>query len=241
MEKEFKISTSNAKSIYGVLRGPLKSPLVVFVHGLTGDKNEHQFFNGARFLQRHGLSSFRFNLYGWQKDARKLHHCTLKTHAFDLDRVISYFRGKGIKKVFVVGHSYGGKTILMSQRKDFDVAVLWDPSYGSSAISSSAHYIKSLNGFLELDETPYGYLLGKGMVREAKQSQVEGRIQDLRVPVKIIAAGKGFLVRGSKWYYRAANKPKSLAIIPNATHCFDEYGAEEKLFKETLDWFQKVK
>lgn len=241
MEREIKIPISSTKLLYGVLRGPLRSPLVIFVHGLTGDKNEHQFFNGARFLQRHGFSSFRFNLYGWQKNTRKMHQCTLKTHAFDLDRVISYFRGKGIKNVFVVGHSYGGKTILMSKKKDFDAAVLWDPSYGSSAISSGVHYIKSLNGFLELDETPYGYLLGKEMVREAKRSLVEGRIRDLRVPVKIIAAGKGILVRGSKWYYRAANKPKSLVIIQNATHCFDEEGAEEKLFEETLDWFQKFK
>ncbi|NBD73887.1 alpha/beta hydrolase, partial [Patescibacteria group bacterium] len=32
---------------------------------------------------------------------------------------------------------------------------------------------------------------------------------------------------------------KSLTIIKGATHCFDEEGKEEEVFKETLAWVQE--
>lgn len=239
MEKELKIKTPDNKYIYGTLRGSLRKPLVVFVHGLTGDRNEHIFFNGARHFQKHGFSSFRFNLYDWQKDARKLHECTLATHAKDFVQVIDFLRKKGAKKIFVAGHSYGGKTILLSVDKDFDGVVLWDPSFGSSAISRELASVKAPAGFVELNETAYGYFLGKEMVSEARKLRTEREIRNLHVPVKIIAAEKGILVRGSKWYFKHANRPKALKIIKGATHCFDEDGTEEKLFNETVGWFKK--
>ena len=52
MEEEIKIPLKNKKYIYGILRGSLKNSLIIFVHGFTGHKNEHQFFNGARFLKK---------------------------------------------------------------------------------------------------------------------------------------------------------------------------------------------
>ena len=52
MEEEIKIPLEDKKYLYGILRGHLNKPLVVFVHGFTGYKNEHQFFNAARFFER---------------------------------------------------------------------------------------------------------------------------------------------------------------------------------------------
>src|SRR3989344_1297461 len=123
MEKEIKIKTSDGKYIYGVLRLPnsgtllRERPLIIFVHGLTGHKNEHIFFNSARFFANRDWPSFRFDLYGDEKYSRHLQNCTLDTHAKDLDQVIDYFKNRGVKKVFVVGHSYGGLTILKSKKK----------------------------------------------------------------------------------------------------------------------------
>ncbi len=242
MEKQIKISIDKKKKVYGFLRGNLFDTLVMFVHGLTGDMNEHQFFNGARFFEKKEFSSFRFNLYSWQKDARKLHECTLTTHAFDLDLVIKYFRKKGVKKIFVAGHSYGGKTILMSDKKNFNAVVLWDPShnlYPAFSDPSSLVYVKNLKGYIESNDTSYGFLIGEKMVKEEKSYPWKEKIKEIKVPIKIICAEKGVLVRGCKLYYKFANKPKSLVIIKGANHCFDEEGAEKKLFQETVDWFDK--
>lgn len=236
MEKELKIKTSDKKQIYGILRGSLHKPLVVFVHGLTGNMNEHQFFNGARYFEKKGFSSFRFDLYSWQKDARKLHNCTLQTHADDMDRVVEYFRRKGVKKIFVVGHSYGGKTILLSHKKGFDGAALWDPSNNFHPLFDKSRYVKSLGGYIKKDESPYAVLMGKRMVEQEKKFPWK-KIKEIHVPIKIIVAGEGVLIRGGKQYYEAANKPKAFAVIKDASHYFDEDGAEERLFQETISWF----
>lgn len=245
MEKEIKIRISKRKYIYGKLRGLLTHPLVIFVHGLAGDMDEHIFFNGARYFEKHGFSCFRFNLYRHDKDARKMGNCTIKTHSHDLDLVIKYFRKKGVKKVFIVGHSYGGPTILLSKNKDYDGIVLWDPSYNLRELFTKTEYIriKEFNDYVVT--WGYGIIVGRKMVEEARKitgRQSEQMIQNIHTPIKIICAEKKkIMLKGGKRYYAAANKPKSFIVIKNATHCFDEDGVEEKLFSQTLSWFKKYK
>lgn len=240
MEREVKIKTSDGKNIYGLLRGSARRPVVVFVHGFTGDMNEHIFYNGARFFERHGFSSFRFNLYDWRRGARKLHECTLETHAADIDRVIEYLRRKGARKVFVVGHSYGGPTILMSKKKNYDAVALWDASYGRSVMFLHAKAMRELKAYYEI--WGYGIIIGKKMVEFGKRmtpKKSDALIKTVRVPIKIIVVERGDLVRGGKRYYRAAHPPKAFAIIPGADHNFSFEGNEEALFGETLDWLRE--
>jgi hypothetical protein len=78
------------KVIHGLLHEVPRAPLVVLVHCLTGGKNSTKYYLGARALERAGFSSFRFDLYGYADDARKLLDYTVETHAVDLARSPSY-------------------------------------------------------------------------------------------------------------------------------------------------------
>lgn len=239
MEQQLKIPTADKKFIYGISRGSLDKPLVIFVHGFTGDRNEHQFFNGARFFERQGFSSFRFNLYHWKKDARKLEECTLSLHGKDLDTVIEHFRKEGLRKIFVVGHSFGGVSILLSKRKDFDAATLWD-STGDKDVKLKAKYIKELDKYYYQDGWAYGFTISKQMYEQNnKKLKPSELIKSMHVPVKIIIAGAGIMLNEGKVLFQNANEPKGISTVPNATHCFDEDGAEERLFQETLKWFKR--
>src|SRR3989344_7213909 len=237
MEKQIKIPIANKKYIYGKLRGSLKNPLIVFVHGFTGHKDNHIFFNGARFFEKHSFSSFRFNLYHWTKDSRKLEDCMLSLHAQDLDTVVRYFRKKGVKKIFVAGHSFGGLTILLSKAKDFNAAVLWDPSDNPAEVTI-AKYIKELDRYYVTEEGYYGFTISKAMYEENKKFKPFELIKKFKIPVKIILAGSGILIKGGKKYFQLANDPKAFAMIPKATHTFNEEGTEEKLFQETYNWLK---
>lgn len=250
MERDVKIKIYNSKYIYGILRLAKnktrfdEKPLVVFVHGLTGHKNEHHFFNGARFFERRGWPTFRFDLYGDEKYSRHLQNCTLETHAKDLDTVIDYFKNKGVKKIFVAGHSYGGLTILMSKERKYNAVALWDASYNPFRFFKHMKRIniKKFAGYIE--DWGVQFIIGEAMMKEAKRLTVrkcDNLIQEIGVPVKIIVAGKGVLVSGGRKYFKAANMPKAFATIKAATHCFDEDGAEERLFQETHKWFSKFK
>lgn len=254
MEKELKIKTTDNKKVYGVLRTPKKfiktktitklnknifgKGLVVLVHGLTGHKNEHHLFNAARFFEKKNYATFRFDLYSYEKDQRRLDKCTLKTHAQDLDSVISFFRRHGASKIFVAGHSYGGLTILLSKKKDYNAIALWDATYNPKFFKG-AKYIKEENAYV-LD---WGvkYIIGGAMIKEAKvltPTKCNELIKNVHVPIKIIVAGNGDVEMRSA-YVKNANEPKAYAVIKGATHVFDEDGTEEMLFKETYDWFRK--
>lgn len=241
MEREIKIKTKDRTIIYGMLRGSLRRPVIVFVHGLLGSMHRHTYFNGARYFEKHGFSSFRFNLYDWRKGARKLHECTLKTHADDLDYVIEYLRKRGAKKVFVVGHSYGGPTIMMSKKKVYDAAVFWDSSYGKLiTFQKRTRYVKSLHGYVV--RWSYDVVIGSKMIKEANTftgKKSEALMRNMRVPVKIIVAGNGMLVEGGRAYFKAAHPPKAFVVIKGADHSFNREGNEEALFRETLDWLRK--
>lgn len=238
MEKQLKISVGKGKFVYGSYYGKPDQSLIIFIHGFTGYKDEHIFFNGSRFFNKHGFSSFRFNLYGEQKDARKLHECTLSMHGKDLDAVISYFRKKGSKNIIVTGHSFGGVTILLSQKKDFNSVILWDPSDNPKTITNKARFVKELDLYY-FDEWGVAFAIGKKMVVENKKLHTLALIKKVHIPIKIIVAGDGALVDFGKAYYRAANEPKSFASIPGALHTFDQEGTEEKLFQETLSWLKQ--
>ncbi len=132
MEKNIKIKLSKEFSLYlyGKFSGSFDQPLFIIVHGLPGNMDEDFYYSATRWFEKHGFSTFRFNLYDYRKGARQLMDCTLKTHGADLDIAVRYFRKHGVKKIFVAGHSFGGLTILCSHDQNFDGAVLLDPSYG---------------------------------------------------------------------------------------------------------------
>lgn len=243
MEKKIKIKTSDNHVIYGVLNTKEKKSdtLAIFVHGLTGHPNEHTFYNAAQSFPKRGVDVFRFALYTGEKGGRKLSECTISTHASDLDKVVSYFRKK-YKSIAVIGHSLGSPTILKSATSKVDVIVLWDPSYLKHGSSDAPKKVKVNGKELCLEEWGTEYLLNLAMYKEWNEfngTKELPLVSKLGKPLKIIAAGKGILVEGSKKYIEVAKKPKDLTIIKNASHTFDEEGVEEKLLKETLDWVKK--
>lgn len=222
-----------------MLRGSLDKPLVIFVHGFTGYKNEHQFYNAARFFEKNSFSTFRFDLYSWKKDARKLEECTLSLHGQDLDIVVGYFRNKGAKKIFVVGHSFGGVSVLLSKKKDFDAAVLWDSS-GDKDVKLKAKYVKEIDKYYYQDDSAYGFTISREMYEENNNKIIPSElIKEMQLPIKVIVAGAGIMVDEGKKLFENAKNPKDFAIIQSATHCFDEDGAEENLFQETYNWFKE--
>ncbi len=241
MEKNFKLQTSDGHLIHGYLnyKGRKPQKALIFVHGLTGHPNEHIFYNGMKHFVSKGFAVFRFALYTNALRGRRLNQCTLKIHAKDLNRVISYAKRHKMKEIFVVGHSLGGPTILLSDTSLISGIVLWDPTYDPKAlIHDCSTYDKRIRSYVI--DWGVKHLWGEKMCKEMMaMSDCGDLLSQIDVPTKIIAAGAGVLVNGAKKYYASANKPKSLSLIAGAGHCFDEEGTEKKLFSETYRWVKK--
>ncbi len=234
MEQHLHIPTDDGHQIYGVLNGGSEEKLIIFVHGLTGNMNEHQFYNAARFFPEHGFSTFRFNLYSGKGDARTLTDCSLDTHVQDLNAVIAYFTDS-YQYLYLVGHSFGGPAILYTDTKSVTSIVLWDPSYDPLAyLGDEIQYNEQLGQYILSWENEY--IISSEMYDSWKQCG-EKLLALFSTPTKIICAGQDVLYKD--WKNNSAHLPPEteLALIKDAGHCFDEEGAEEQLFQETLNWF----
>lgn len=245
MEKKLKIKVSKKNYIYGRLNGTANRPLLIVVHGLSGSMDEDLYLNATRWFSKHGYTTFRFNLYGAEKDTRQLTESTLKTHASDIDAVVRYFRIKKFQNIFLAGHSYGGPSILLSREQKFNGAVLWDPSYKVSFTKTqkgtpTVKYLKEVKGYLM--NWGVNFIIGRAMADEANTIRWDDLTKNFHVPLKIISAGKDSLVNGAKHYFKTANNPKNLTIIKNATHYFnDTEDMRRNVFKLTDNWFKAVK
>lgn len=240
MERQIKIKVEANKWTNGTLRGKLNQPLIIFVHGLTGHQDEHIFFNGARFFEKHGFSTFRFNLYDWGPKTRKLKECTLALHGKDINKVVEYFRQKGVKKIGATGHSYGGPSLLYSNHNNIDALVLWDPSYNATRFFKKARYVPQVKAYYQ--EWAYGIIFGKKLIEESRRlnpKACDALAKKVSTPLKIITAGSGKLVEGGEHYIKSALGPTEHVTIKKANHCFDIEGTEEQLFEETLKWYKK--
>lgn len=243
MERNYRVNLDKSHKAYGKFAGSTKQPLFIVVHGLPCSIMEGLYERACWWFAKHGYATYRFNLYGWQKDARQLIDCTLATHARDLDAVVAHFRRKGFKNIYVAGHSFGGPTILLSKKQSFDAAVLWDPSHDISFTKKKygfdgGKYLKALDGYFM--RWGVNVVIGKMMANEVDELDWNALPTAFHRPLKIIVAGKGILVKGAKSYFAHASEPKDLQVLNGATHYFDDTPTmQDRLFAVTHNWFKK--
>jgi pimeloyl-ACP methyl ester carboxylesterase len=237
MEKNIEIQTGDNHTIYGVLSGQEKvTALIIFVHGLTGHKNEHIFYNAAKFFPKHGFSTFRFDLYTGEKNGRLLSESSVATHSRDVEQVLTYFQ-KDFKNIYVVGHSLGGPTILCANIAPVQSVVLWDPSFDpTKGLLDEVAFDPRINKHILSWGTEF--LLSDEMIKEWKTFG-DSLLPKFSKPTKIICAGEGVLYKDWQKNISSIQVEHELFVIEKAGHCFDEEDTEDILFHETLRWFQK--
>jgi hypothetical protein len=244
-ENEIDIALSDGKEIHGILRGEIdnEKPVVVMMHGLPGSNNELLQYLGAHYLSEHDITTLRISMYDFGQKYRSLIDCTLDTHIADFEDVVRYLRENGAKRVFALGQSYGGITILGS-KVALDGAVLWDPSHGlawQDPEFDSPDFPEQQYGDLVVGTGGYGYIESKKM-HDGNQSigDTTKWAANKGYPLKFITAGAGPLSKYVKQYYEAADSPKELVMVENAHHQFeDSDDVTERLFVETLEFISK--
>lgn len=239
---------TNGLKIKGILRGELTQPLVVMMHGRPSDGNHRLQYLGARYLYEHGFSSLRLFMYDFEPNTRNLLNCTLQTHADDFDAVIRYVRNQAVPKVFGVGHSYGGITVLKAKEK-LDGAVLWEPTHGL-IWHDEAYQKEEAQTAPEkiIDDFNIG-LAGPGYVEPHRMVKEDNELKDnskwaarKSYPLKFIAAPGGVLKDYIKLYAEVADEPKAYVEISGAGHSFDESDdIMLQLFVETVSWLERYR
>lgn len=239
MQKIIKIKTKDGFVIYGDLLSASKrsNKLVIFCHGFTGNRNEHIHFNGAQYFTKKGFDTFRFDFYNGEKGARHFEQTKISQHGQDITTVVNHF-SKKYKKIYLVGHSFGGTSLLFANPSKVSAMVFWDASYiNSIAFKKEFSYKKERGGYT----TDWGMavIVGKEFAEElCAFPDCYELIKNIKVPVKFVGASN-CNVKEAKKYFANANEPKSIAVIKDADHNFNSPDTEQKLFEETYAWVKK--
>lgn len=241
LEENFSLPTGDGKKIYGIINysSQAKSDrIVVLSHGVTGSPHEHIHYCARRYFNQYGYDVVRFAYYASADDARKLHDCTVRIHANDLNAVLDYFRHK-YKKLFVAGHSYGGLAILFAN-PEATAFSFWDSSFLPTFLGSVAKPLPGTNYYT----LNFGTLnlLGKAICDEAKnltETQVQNLAGQIKAPSQVIIAGQAKFEKNPYALYEALKCRKELLEIKDADHRFTTNNTLDELLDKTHEWFEK--
>ena len=240
MEIKWTIPTPDGHTIYGVKNSSCEGTKVaiVMVHGLTSSMNDYAFKRAADFFANQ-YDVYRFNLYAGEAGGRMLVDCTIQTHADDLNAVLLYF-GDAYEKIFLIGHSYGGTTIMLAQPERVTAASLWDPSFDLQAMQAAfaQQYVQREHFYIV--NWGVSYLMGKSMYDEGLQLDLDACIklaEEFGHPVQVVTAADGFYAKDKLSYHSFGHSLNRREIVAGTVHCFYEGDSCEELLEKTAKWF----
>ncbi len=141
MEETLKIVDSE-NIVHWKLNSKQKSEkLIIFVHWLWWNINEHIFFNWYKFFNDKWFDTFRIDLYR----EINLTNNTIANQIKDLELTINYFKDK-YDEIYLIWHSLWWPIILLSDLSHIKKIVLRDPCLNTKMslkdeLKYSDHYI----------------------------------------------------------------------------------------------------
>ena len=213
------------------------------VHGMTRDMNDYVIKYGADFFAR-DYDVYRFNLYGGQDGARDILECTLADHADDINAVLTHFAGS-YDKAFVIGHSYGGPSVMLANPKNITAVSLWEPTFDLKKWQDEYK-----NVFHEKDDS---FVVGAGVytligkplyasARKLDDAACSKLAKEFTCPVQVVLGGESVLANMPHSYHSFnRHKGSHQVVIPNAGHCFTEGKTADILLEKTQAWFATFK
>jgi len=243
--KEIKLSISQGKTkLYGILHTPAKKTkrAIVFANGYPDNiLDSHIIINSARYFCENGFAVLRFNPRGRWPTKGKLTKFGLWDNVTDLKNAVTALKRRGYESIGIIGHSLGGISTILLNSEDVSAIALWEPS----SLSIFKNFISKKNMIKQISKLGYsveeesGFVVGRKLFEDIKNiGDISEQIKKIKSPLLIVVGSK-LLIPTAHVYFKQTNKPKSLKIIKNATHSFDNYEQEKMLIKYTLDWFHK--
>ena len=214
---------------------PEKCPMVIIIHGFTGNSEERHILAVSRMFNEIGLATLRVDMYGHGKsDGQFCDHTLFKwmtnamtviDYALDLDFVTD---------LYLCGHSQGGLTVILAAALKHDKIRGLIPMSPANMIPEGARSGNLLGMTFDPENIPdeifidrKGYSLKGNYCRVARTIHVEEAIDSFTGPVFLVHgdADTSVPVRCS---VDAAKRYRNaeLAIVRGDTHCYD-YHLEE--------------
>ncbi len=241
-EEFFSIPSFDGHRIYGVLnQNRPANCLVIFVHGLTGEKENHLYYNAARFFPERGIDTCRFDLFSNERDGRRLVDSSLSDFSQDLSSVVQFFADR-YQSVHVVGHSIGGCIAMNAKQSLIRSFILWDTGLQNGSTETGPFEYDERLGYY-VAKLKIQYMLSPKLIKERAQ-QGKSVVKKVKRPIMLIFAGNTTI--NESWvnnfeYIDSTLEPSFETItIDGAGHGFNELGKSDEVFAATYNWVSRV-
>ncbi len=235
------------KQIVGMLHLPNRknAPVIIMCHGWSGNKLgvwNAFFVKAAREFSKNGFAALRFDFRGSGDSEGKWEDQTTTTMLEDLNAIISHvlkIPEINKEKIGLVGHSQGGRIILLKTAFDKRIKCLvtW-------AARTDLKYFWG-EGWIDdskLRERIYDdYKVTQKWVKDDLKYSVSKSIRKIRVPICVVHGDIDYDVPLSEAYkiFKFGNKPKKLHVVKGLNHVFSGVKIQRNVIQITLNWFKR--
>ncbi len=207
-----------------------KCPLVIIIHGFTGNMEEPHIVAVSRMFNELGLATLRVEMYGHGGSDGEFHDHTLFKWMTNAMTVIDYARSLDfVTDIYLCGHSQGGLLVTLAAALKHDqikAIIPMSPAYSIIYGSEKGNVLGStFNPSHIPDElSTDGWSLDGNYFRVAQMIDVNRAIDAFKGPVLIVHGDEDEAVPvmvsidAAKRYAYA-----ELKIIKGDTHCYDNH------------------
>lgn len=233
------------KKLFAILETPkdcLRYPLVIFCHGLGG--NKESWAHIVQHFLKNNIAVLRFDFSGHGESEGKFEDTTLSSQLDDL--LFVYEHAKNIPKVTFIGlfgHSFGGLvSLIFSIVKKVNAIVCVAAPYNiknslNNIFGSGYESIWKNKGYLKIPWNNKN--LKYSFYEDLEKYNISQLLLNVNTPLMVIHGDKDQLVplNDAKEIYNIVKGAKSLNIIKDADHSFSS--KENELTTAAIFWFSK--
>ncbi len=224
-----------------------KCPVVIIIHGITGNKDEKHLRAVSEMLVQEGFATLRVDMYGHGKSGGTFYDHTYFKWMTNAMTVIDYVRKQEfVSDIYLCGHSQGGLTVMLAaalKREFIKGLIALAPSAMRPEMARNGSFFG--NPF-DPEQIPEEFELWGGkrisgnFIRVAQMIHVEEAIDRYRGPVLIVVGTADSPELVESTVTSAGRYHDSTYVqIEGDTHCFDHHA--DRMVAAIRDWIGKVK
>lgn len=207
-----------------------KIPLVMVIHGFTGNKEERHIVAVSKMLNEIGFATLRVDMFGHGSSEGSFYNHTLFKWLTNAITVIDYARNlEWVSDLYLCGHSQGGLTVMLAAAMKHDVIKGIIPMSPAIMIPDQARKGEILGTTFDPCKIPdrictsdNRWQLSGNYVRVAQMIHIEDAFTGYDGPVLLVHGDADESVPVScSIEAQKAYKNASLTVIKGDTHCYD--------------------
>lgn len=208
-----------------------KYPLVIIVHGYTGNMEEPHIEGLSYALEKNGFATLRVEMYGHGKSEGEFRNHTMLKWLSELMDVVEYARKQEfVSDIYLCGHSQGGLAVILLAAMQADAIKALVPLSPATAIKSFALSGRLFGACFDPahvpDEVvfPDGRIVGRNYIRVSQMLPIDSSIENYKGPVLIVHGDCDETIP----YSCAVEAQKKYAdctlhTVKGANHCFVDH------------------